>query len=155
MCSLLVVSLRPAGAAGRRTELNARRSQTTSTQPKNVVLAIDQVLKDIDAAGQLLLVDRFEALKVQRRIQQEALEAGSPQGPGEESPAADLHSFARQTCPRSSRSARKAEPRRCRSAIFSAVRRHVDSAARQARTNARWAARDEEARRAATRSIPP
>jgi len=39
-----------------------------------VVLAIDQLLRDVDAAMQLLVVDKVEALRTQRRVRLAARE---------------------------------------------------------------------------------
>ena len=52
---------------------NVKRQQPpSSVQPRAVLLAIDALLRDIDAAAQLMLVERPEALALQRRLHEAA-----------------------------------------------------------------------------------
>ena len=70
---LQLAELQPAAATCPKADPNIKLQQPpSSVQPKAVLLAIDTLLRHLDAAAQLMLVERPEALALQRRLHEAA-----------------------------------------------------------------------------------
>ena len=70
---LQLAELQPAAATCPKADPNIKLQQPpSSVQPRAVLLAIDTLLRHLDAAAQLMLVERPEALALQRRLHEAA-----------------------------------------------------------------------------------